>query len=95
MSQVPRDENYNHFNVEAAGEIEIGSGIHSMTGRAVGFHFGVSWGRYGYAGGILGRSEAKRLAEYILEQLNKENITETEEEEAERRYAQYQVTSGK
>lgn len=89
MKQVPRDEKCDHFKVESAGEIEIGHGIHSMTGMAVGFHFGVSWGRYGYAGGVLGRSEAKRLAEYILEQLNKETITETEEQEAERIYAQY------
>lgn len=67
------------FDVKGAGRIILGSGCHSACGRAIGFSFGVSWGRHGVVGGVLGRTEAKKMAEYILGKLKDETMTESEE----------------
>jgi hypothetical protein len=65
------------FNVAGAGKIFIGEGL-CYTGGAAGFDIGISWGRYGYTGGVLGLSEAKRLAEYLLNECSEYNKTEDE-----------------
>lgn len=54
------------FKVAGAGDICIGNSCSDSTGRVVGFSFGVEWGQYGFIGGVLGRDEAKRMAEFIL-----------------------------
>lgn len=71
------------FDVQGAGRIEISEQPHSMCGSAVGFSFGVSWGAYGFYGGVIGRDEAKKMAEYMLSEIAK--CEETEEEERTRR----------
>lgn len=58
---------YEKFEVPGAGTILISTGTHYLTGDVAGFDFGVSWGRAGYVGGVIGRLEAIRLAEFILE----------------------------
>ena len=73
------NDDYMHFDVPGAGKIELGDNCHSCTGRVVGFNFGVEWGRYGYAGGVLGRDEAKRMAEYILNKCNEVDESMTDE----------------
>lgn len=50
------------FNVPSAGKIALGTSPHTLSGSAAGFSFAVSWGKYGYVGGTIGRNEAKRLA---------------------------------
>lgn len=71
-----------YFDVPGAGEIQIGKDCHSRTGNVVGFSFAVSWDSGGFLGGVLGRSDAKRLAEYILQKCSE--VTETEQEELDR-----------
>lgn len=65
------------YEVAGAGHITITGFPHLCGGRA-GFGFGVSWGEYGYIGGVLGMEEARRLANDLLEIINAQ--TETEEE---------------
>lgn len=72
------------FNVAGAGIIAIGPTCHAMCGETVGFSFGVSWGRHGYTGGVMGRTEALRFAKMIVESCGE--AAETEQEEASRRY---------
>ena len=67
------------FEVPGAGHISLSDGCHSHTGGVFGFEFGASWGKYGFCGGVIGRSEAKRLAEIILRQIKKCDISEEEE----------------
>lgn len=66
-----------------AGIIRIGTSPHCRTGGRVGFDFSVSWGQYGFLGGVLPRREAEKLMLMIYEQLK--DIKETEEEEYQRR----------
>lgn len=58
------------FEVIGAGEIRIGADAESICGDRAGFTFAVSWGKYGFAGGVLNRDQAKALAEHILSVLN-------------------------
>lgn len=67
------------FECRGAGNLEFGTNPHCRCGNAVGFHIGVSWGRYGYGGGVIGRDNAKRLAELILQKISECQETEDEE----------------
>ena len=73
------NDDYMHFDVHGAGTIEISDNCHVFCGGVVGFHFGVEWGRHGYAGGVLGRDEAKRMAEYILNKCSEVNESMSDE----------------
>lgn len=68
-----------YFDVPGAGEICISESCHHYTGKVAGFSFGVEWGLYGFSGGVLGRDEAKRMAEFILSKCSE--VSETMEEE--------------
>lgn len=72
------------FPVIGAGYISMGSHAHDATSYHVGFSFSVSWGRNGYLGGILGREDAIRLANHILEACK--DIKESEFDEWEKRF---------
>lgn len=74
---------YEYFEAPGAGHVELSKDCHCRCGGAVGFHIGVSWGQYGYTGGVIGRTEAIRMANFILKHC--EGVTETEQEE----YARY------
>jgi hypothetical protein len=67
------------FDVKGAGKLILGKTPHSMCGGSVGFS--LSW--CDRPGGVLGRSEALRLANYIFESLK--NVSEPEHIEYERR----------
>lgn len=67
------------FEVPGAGHLALSEDCHGHIGKVFGFSFGVSWGKHGFCSGIIGRSEAKRLAEIILSELSKCKITEEEE----------------
>lgn len=56
-----------YFKVPGAGNICMSESCHHTTGRVVGFSFGVEWGIHGYCSGVIGRDEAKRMAEFILQ----------------------------
>ncbi len=71
-----------YFDVPGAGLIAISEDCHRTTGKVAGFSFGVEWGVYGFCGGVLGRDEAKKLAEFILEKCSE--VSETMEEEVAR-----------
>lgn len=49
------------FKVPGAGYVAISEAPNWQTGGVTGFDFAVSWGKHGYAGGVLGRQEAERL----------------------------------
>jgi hypothetical protein len=71
-----------YFEVPGAGDICMSESCHHSTGQVVGFSFGVEWGRHGFCGGVIGRDEAKRMAEFILQKCAE--TTETMQEERER-----------
>lgn len=71
-----------YFEVHGAGDVYMSKSCHHSTGQVVGFSFGVEWGRYGFCGGVIGRDEAKRMAEFILQKCSE--TTETMQEEKER-----------
>lgn len=60
------------LRVTGAGELIFGKSINAFCGNSVGFHVGVTWGDHGEAGGVISREEAKKLANHILDALNKQ-----------------------
>lgn len=73
-----------YFDVPGAGKIRMSEDCHSACGYVVGFSFGVEWGRYGFCGGVIGRDEAKRMAEFILKKCSE--TQEPMKEEYSRRF---------
>lgn len=72
-------EKVTFFNVPGAGEIAVSDSPTHLTGGAAGFGFSVSWSDGGLGcGGVLGITEAKRLANFILEKVATETRTEEE-----------------
>lgn len=82
-----KDGEYIFFEVPGAGNICMSKSCHCSTGKVIGFLFGVEWGRYGFIGGVLGRDEAKRMADFILEKCSE--TTETMQEEIEKRHKKF------
>jgi len=76
---VLSNDDANYFDVPGAGKICISGTAHNRTGNVVGFSFGVEWGAYGFNGGVLSRSEAKKMAEFILSKCNEISISEEDE----------------
>ena len=66
------------FNVEGAGFIGIREGANCVTGEVAGLNFSVSWGKYPYCGGVLGISEARKLAAFLIEQCDKQTKSESD-----------------
>lgn len=79
------------YKVAGAGEISL-SEWPSSCGNSAGISIGISWGKYGYAGGVLGYGEAKRMAEFLLEMCAKE--TRSEEEIIAQRNADLRAMTG-
>ena len=72
-------EKVTFFDVAGAGEICLSDNPTHLTGSAAGFVFSVSWSDSGLGiGGVLGITEAKRLANFILEKVATETRTEEE-----------------
>ncbi len=69
MEEKSKQSNNSYFNVIGAGTIAISKECKYVCGKEDGFSFGVEWGRYGFAGGVLSKDEARRLAEHILNAL--------------------------
>ena len=63
-----------YFEVIGAGKIEISISSNYCCGGQRGFSFGVEWGRHDYAGGVLSRQEAIKLAEHILKYADVKNL---------------------
>ena len=57
------------FEVQGAGKIQVSKSPNCECGTAKGFHIGVEWGQYGYNGGVMDAEEARRLADFIYDQL--------------------------
>ena len=64
--------NHLYFRVNGAGDIEISKTPNESCQGEEGFSFGVEWGKYGFAGGVLPMGEAVKLAEHILAALSAE-----------------------
>jgi len=62
-------DTYLFVTVNGAGQIQISKDDIWQCGGEKGFDIGVSWGKHGYAGGVIPRSEARNLAEWILKNL--------------------------
>ena len=73
MKKIPRTENHTYFEVIGAGQIEISHSSEVHCGGETGFSFGVEWGEYGFAGGVLSKEEAIKLAEHILRVIGEGN----------------------
>jgi hypothetical protein len=54
------------YYITGAGYLIIGKSPRNFTGNAVGFSFGVSWGKYGETGGVIDWKEALKLAIRII-----------------------------
>ena len=61
---------YSTFSVRGAGMIQISDECNASTGGVTGFSFGVEWGQFGYAAGVLSKEEAIKLAKHILRSIN-------------------------
>jgi len=61
------------FRVDGAGNISISNSPECRCGGKNGFAFDVSWGQYGYVGGVLSKEEAIKLAEHILSNVKKDS----------------------
>lgn len=72
-------KDYVFFYVSGAGHLAFSKNSHHICEQQVGFHFGVSWGNYPFMGGVLGRDEAKKMADFILENISKCDKSESEE----------------
>ena len=68
-TRVAPYRNGEFFKVVGAGKIEIGNDPNSVCGNVEGFSIGVEWGAHGYAGGVMDKKEAKRLADFIYDKL--------------------------
>jgi hypothetical protein len=62
------------FEVIGAGRISMTETCTCLCGGETGFGLGVTWGKYGIAGGVLPISEAKNLANFILKSIKKDEI---------------------
>lgn len=71
--EIKNDKSNIYFNVLGAGRIQISKNPFYSIGkpRITGFHFGVEWGRHSFAGGVLGKEEALKLADFIYKKLGK------------------------
>jgi hypothetical protein len=56
----------NYYNIAGAGDICVSQNCDHVTGKVVGFSFGVEWSNHPFHGGVLGRDEAEKLAKFIL-----------------------------
>ena len=63
---------YKYFGVAGAGRIEISESANWECGGKIGFSFDVEWGRHEFAGGVLSKDEALKLAEHILKTLGQQ-----------------------
>jgi len=77
--EFPRQEEFRYYDVTGGGKLALSKSADFLCGDKVGFSIGVSWTMHPYIGGVLSRAQAKKLAEYILEQLSK--CTDSEETE--------------
>ena len=84
-----KKEKYLYFEVPGAGKIQISDHCHCLISSAVGFSFGVEWTKHKYVGGVLGRDEALRMANYIIETCKE--APETMEEELKRRLSEMHI----
>jgi len=79
--KIPKSENYErylYFDVLGAGQIEISESANWQCGGKTGFGFGVEWGKHGYAGGVISREEAIKLAEFILNTVGEKSVLRKE-----------------
>lgn len=65
---------YDYFDVQGAGKLKISYTSCSRTGTANGFSIGVEWGMHGFAGGVIDKKEAIRLAKHILRNTNLDEL---------------------
>jgi hypothetical protein len=62
------------FDVVGAGIFRIGNSAKCRCGGKTGFSIGVEWGQHGFAGGVMDKKDAIRLAQHILRISNLEEL---------------------
>jgi hypothetical protein len=87
-----KDE-YEFFNTAGSGQVAISKDMH-ITGSAAGVGMSVSWGVSGFHGTVLGFTEARKMAEYILAKCNEQDKPEEQIytdffKEQDRKYQEY------
>lgn len=65
MIEGKKDESV-YIEVAGAGQIKISESCGWSCGGKEGFSFGVEWGKHGYAGGVISKEDAIRLAQHIM-----------------------------
>jgi len=60
---------YNYFKVLNAGTLKISKTNDYTKDNITGFNIGVSWGKLGYAGGVISNEDALKLANHIIENI--------------------------
>ena len=58
------------FEVVGAGRVQLSGHAGWRCGQAVGVSFEVSWTKYGMSGGVMDRSEMRKLRDYLNELLD-------------------------
>lgn len=58
------------FEVVGAGRVQLSDHAGRRCGQAVGVSFEVSWTKYGMCGGVMDRSEMRKLRDYLNELLD-------------------------
>ena len=58
------------FEVVGAGRIKLGNNAQWQCGDAIGVPFEVSWTKYGMSGGVMDRTEMRKLRDYLNELLD-------------------------
>ncbi len=70
------EPDFTEFYVPGAGKLQISNDCTHRTGGATGFSIGVEWGRHGFAGGVIDKKEAVKLAQHILRTCNLNDLLE-------------------
>ena len=61
------------FVIVGAGNLILSKSPEWQCGKGSGFRFGVSWGEFGESGGVIHKSEALKLAEFIQDSIGDQN----------------------
>lgn len=64
------EKTWEDFTIAGAGKLRLDAKL-AKTGSATGLKIGVTWGKYGLTPGVIDFKEAKRLADFLYEQIEK------------------------
>ena len=74
VTNTEPNENFVVFDVPGAGRLQISNECSHRTAGVEGFSIGVEWGQHGFAGGVIDKKEAVKLAQHILRTINLDEL---------------------